>query len=701
MTRSLLLPVVLCAACATEISLVETVDDTDRFVSVAEDTDTVGDTDGDPVVPVNVAPTCYFEPVTLPPFFESGHEVSMAAVASDADQDDQTLEVKLTSDIDGELFHGAPSNLGEIIFVTDELSAGRHNIELLVTDAEGEECVDALGPIRVVMRPEISITLPTPSETHALGSSLKFTADVSDHEDDPSDLTVAWVSSIDGSFGSVANVTHTPTAGAHLITATVTDTDGLTAEAQIDLLIDSLPTAPGIRIDPANPVAGDPLTAVIVTPSTDADGDPITYGFEWTVDGSPAGSTSIIASGVTERFETWEVVVVPDDGLFEGPAAIESVTIENQPPTLASLTLDPALPAGPVDIHCIAGATSDPEGDAVSVAMSWQVNGIDVGISGDTLPASTAVRGDYVTCLATPNDGYDDGPQLSVGATLDNVPPVLLDVEVSQVVMDVSCVPGTVTDADGDYLFTFSYAWEVDGVSVGGTTSMLDPASYTVGSEVVCTATPNDGFDDGVPATSATHVVTTPLGDHVLWYDYQGRDPACGETRLRDGLLASGATQVDYRSTWPASINDYGLIFLGQNADFETQVTPDLAAFVAAGGTLVAVGDYAPGSFTDVTQMNDLLFKLGFTSHFVATTLSGAGTTLILTPHTITDGLTKVYSHAASCDLVLAGATELVRGADNQPLIAVEDRLVLFTDNSVFCEADADNLDLIENLFSY
>ena len=43
------------------------------------------------------------------------------------------------------------------------------------------------------------------------------------------------------------------------------------------------PTTPGVSITPTDPMTLTDVTTTVTTPSTDADGDPITYTYEWYV----------------------------------------------------------------------------------------------------------------------------------------------------------------------------------------------------------------------------------------------------------------------------------------------------------------------------------------------------------------------------------------------------------------------------------
>lgn len=88
------------------------------------------------------------------------------------------------------------------------------------------------------------------------------------------------------------------------------------------------PEAPTVTIDPAEPTGADDLVCVIAQPSTDPDGDEVTYGFSWTVHGSPTNLTSDTVPGdYTGAGQEWTCTVTPDDGVDLGPAGVATVAI--------------------------------------------------------------------------------------------------------------------------------------------------------------------------------------------------------------------------------------------------------------------------------------------------------------------------------------------------------------------------------------
>ena len=133
------------------------------------------------------------------------------------------------------------------------------------------------------------------------------------------------------STGSISFAVSTLSLGNHAITATVTDTVGLYAEAMVLLDINALPSTPVVEIEPDPATSADELVATITTESTDSDGDKVSYSFAWSVDGGPskASTSDILPASATAAGEIWTVEVTPNDGAGDGSAGSDSITISN------------------------------------------------------------------------------------------------------------------------------------------------------------------------------------------------------------------------------------------------------------------------------------------------------------------------------------------------------------------------------------
>lgn len=467
------------------------------------------------VLATNTAPTCGILSPTDSTYGDSGTEVEFSGVAADAEVASQFLTATWSSDRDGSLFTEAVSAAGETGFSDDGLSVGTHVIELEVVDDGGELCSDTVV-YTVGSPPTVEITAPGDGDVANEGDLLDFVGTALDSEDAGVDLTIAWTSDLDGTLdnspppgdgsGTVGFVTDELSAGLHEIRLRATDSDGLYADAYIELTVNGLPSAPVVSVSPDPAYTGNDLTAAIDADSVDPEGATVSYGYDWTVDGVTAGITSAtVPASATSRGEEWEVTVTPFDGYGTGPVATASVTVDNTPPSVdaaPTLTPDPAYEGD--TLTCTAGVTSDADGDSVTSSYSWMVNGAAVAASSSTLGSSFFDAGDSVYCLQTPYDGYDSGTAVASNTvTISNTAPSVSSVAISPdpaTAGDTLSCSYTFADADGDG-DSSTIAWTVNGSSAGTGTTLS--SGYVRGDTVTCTVTPNDGTDAGTPVADS------------------------------------------------------------------------------------------------------------------------------------------------------------------------------------------------------
>ena len=202
--------------------------------------------------------------------------------------------------------------------------------------------------------------------------------------------------------------------------------------------------------------------------------------------------------------------VTPDDGETSGDPVDSNTVTVNHPPEVASLTLSPLPATTDDDLTCSAMAT-DADGDAVTASYTWTVEGVDVGVTSDTLDAGRFTGSQLVVCTATLHDGLEEGGPASVSTVVANTAPHILAVELSpselftedEVVADV-----TVVDADGD-IASLSYTWFVDGAPVEASGDTLAGEAYfDKGQDVHVVVVPFDGRDEGTHVSSATSTVS-------------------------------------------------------------------------------------------------------------------------------------------------------------------------------------------------
>lgn len=377
------------------------------------------------------------------------------------------------------------------------------------------------------------------------GEPVLFEGRVSDLQDAATDLAIEWTSSLDGvlstqgadSNGTSLFVQPVMQSGTHIITLRVTDTEGNFTTDVITVDVNGAPTAPVVAINPDPAPSSQDLQATILTPSTDPEGDPITYTYEWLKDGVPQGglTSALVLSPETSRGETWTVRVRPFDGSSTGAFGEDSVVIQNAPPVVQSVTVTPT-PAFTSSVLTANPTSLDADGDVPTHSYDWFVNGVSTGQTTSTLDGLTWFdKGDLVQVYVTANDGSGDSAPLGSNVVvIQNSAPTMPDAEVAPTVPiegndDLICsmVAGS-TDADGDPI-TYDFAWDVDGVPyprVGDLgpfqTVYIDDSATAAdtldGETWTCAITATD--DEGLGSVPGEDSVT--IGRLVFLPDYDG-----------------------------------------------------------------------------------------------------------------------------------------------------------------------------------
>ena len=186
---------------------------------------------------LNQAPSCLITEPSDGSSAEQGSLIFLRATTSDPDVSPTLLEASWNSNIDGLLSTDAPNTSGEVIFGTEDLSGGVHTITLSVLDEAGAICTDSIV-FSVSVPPTIEILTPSLNEVFNNVDPISFSAQVNDDEDSSTLLNIEWESDLDGLFhtqsadsSGLATVSYTGlSSGNHVITATVTDTDNLSAQ---------------------------------------------------------------------------------------------------------------------------------------------------------------------------------------------------------------------------------------------------------------------------------------------------------------------------------------------------------------------------------------------------------------------------------------------------------------------------------------
>jgi hypothetical protein len=160
--------------------------------------------------------------------------VTISFTATAADQEDGLIpgtSIRWESNKDGEFGIGS-----EVLW--SGLSVGSHAVTARATDSHGDSGSSTISvniQARPAQPPSAEIVTPQPGETFAVGEEVPFLASVDD-PDGPElpESAIVWSSDIDGQIGTGRSFGTTAlTAGAHVITLTVTDPQSLTGTATV------------------------------------------------------------------------------------------------------------------------------------------------------------------------------------------------------------------------------------------------------------------------------------------------------------------------------------------------------------------------------------------------------------------------------------------------------------------------------------
>jgi arylsulfatase A-like enzyme len=197
------------------------------------------------------------------------------------------------------------------------------------------------GPVVVGnARPEITSVLIAPDVVTADSGAL-CSAEASDPDGDPTTIELLWL--LDGSpLGSGPRTPAGELLPGDTLTCSATPSDGLeigeTVLSEPVVVAGSSPEAPFVRVHPASPWAGEGLWCLVDVPAWDADGDPVAYEVEWTVDGvlwsGPVSTLAhpgdTIAVGQSTLGQRWQCDVTVSD--VDGEAAATAHVVVGEAP---------------------------------------------------------------------------------------------------------------------------------------------------------------------------------------------------------------------------------------------------------------------------------------------------------------------------------------------------------------------------------
>jgi hypothetical protein len=283
------------------------------------------------------------------------------------------------------------------------------------------------------------------------------------------------------------------------------------------LLTNTAPVVDGVTLSPSSPRTNDVLQSSVA--AHDADGDALTYSYEWlrngTVLGASGPSLDLSVAGHGDRGDTITVRVTASDGQTTSEPATASVVVADTAPT-ASVAIDITSPTTNQVIRATA-TSSDADGDALTYTFTWRVNtdvrattsGPNVSSSFDLSVAGNGDKGQTVSVELVASDGTLQSATASASALVANSSPTVTVSlsDASPRSNDVLVATATARDADSDPL-TVAYSWSVNGVvkqtGASGSFDLGVKGQGDNGDVVTVTATATDGTASASADASAT-----------------------------------------------------------------------------------------------------------------------------------------------------------------------------------------------------
>ncbi|MGC3996569.1 MAG: FG-GAP-like repeat-containing protein [Anaeromyxobacter sp.] len=321
------------------------------------------------------------------------------------------------------------------------------------------------------------------------------------------------------------------------------------------------PTYKDLRLEPSGPAVGDTLRAGwrgvwLDAPAGESAPAP---RIEWLRDGQPVAALEgkrELPPGTARKGERWRFVLrAPAGGpAIEGPL----VQVRDTAPGAPEVSVSPERPLRSGQVKAtVTRAAADPDGDAVTYRIEWLLDGLPLGVEGDTLPGAKLKKGALVGARVTASDGELSGPstlvQVRVGNTAPGTPVAAVEPASPRRTVPVRARVATpAEDVDGDAL-SYHYRWIVAGrpLNLAAALSELPAGLFAKKQQVQVEIRAFDGEAEGPPATAEVVAVNTPPG--VPAVAIAPALPRRGQP-LRAVVTAPAADDdadpVTYRFTW-------------------------------------------------------------------------------------------------------------------------------------------------------
>lgn len=263
--------------------------------------------------------------------------LTAAVVTEDADGD--AISFTYAWYVDGTLagsgstLDGASFDKGDTVYV-----------EVTPDDGSDAGAAVASGGVTIANTPPVVSAVGLSPSAVYTRDTLTASVTSADDDGDARTYTYRWTvngAAISATGGTLDGATWFDRDDEVAVTVTPNDgeADGAAVTSASVTVLDTPPGAPTVSISPAAPEDEDDLVCTVTTASTDADGDDVTYAFDWTVDGvawtgatTSTATSDTVPDAATSGGEVWACTVTPDDGTEEGASASAAVSVTSGGP---------------------------------------------------------------------------------------------------------------------------------------------------------------------------------------------------------------------------------------------------------------------------------------------------------------------------------------------------------------------------------
>ena len=422
----------------------------------------------------------------------------------------------------------APSD-GIALCVTQFPEAGEFSVTVTAKSPFNERATDTVAIIVEYNNPPgIELVSPGQDSVYQDASFIVFEARVWDEEDEPDQLLVTLESSIDGDLGVKPNATTSGdwtdavsdlSDGTHLLTITVEDSAGKTAQDTITLRAgNSAPGFESVSVEP-NPIYTLDDAECAAAGWLDGEGDPERYTFRWFHNGTEnTGETSgFFPYSNTVKGDQLQCEATAYDDFEIGEALTSpTVTVRNTPPSDPAVAITPGTPEPEDGLVCgVTTSSKDDDQDPVSYEYTWYQNGTVVGaLTGAGVDYSYTEHGDTWKCEVRAWDGEEYSNVVSDQVDVEDLtaPDAPSISPLDEYRNDEAITLAGSCEADCDLTFYFSDStgsWTETDTCGGGNTFSYT-TSVTRGYETDVYATCEDAAGN---VSGASNTVTTEACD--------------------------------------------------------------------------------------------------------------------------------------------------------------------------------------------